>query len=205
MDKKIIFKNKELTRTKVKNNILHFYNMAESIHKIDWYKEALNFAIEETTKKHGYINNELLNISCGIIAALSPVKQWDQNKKEFINCLHGNKVGHMKQFIMKAENIKASKGTKAEILNILKGKKISSFFLNIRFPESIENVTIDRHAVSISLKYWINESEYKMTEKQYNFFKDCYIWTAQSLNISPMLLQSITWLIFRENKQLYKQ
>jgi hypothetical protein len=63
-------------------------------------------------------------------------------------------------------------------------------------------VTIDRHALSVALDYWVSDEEYSgMTKKQYEFFRDCYIWTADSIGVSPLRLQSATWVVFRRIKK----
>jgi hypothetical protein len=71
-------------------------------------------------------------------------------------------------------------------------------------PHKADNVTIDRHALSVSLRRWIREEDYAgITKNQYKFLEDCYKYTADIIGISPVLLQSTTWERFRKIKQNY--
>jgi thermostable 8-oxoguanine DNA glycosylase len=73
--------------------------------------------------------------------------------------------------------------------------------MSINYCSSYDGVTIDRHALSIALGYRIADDSFRaMTRTQYEFFEECYRYTAKALGISPMLLQSSTWQVFRERK-----
>lgn len=182
------FKGKEYSRTKVKNNILKIWEKCSEVEKYDWYLEAYNFADMNTD------NQTDLDKFIGIIAAFSPLKTWEQNKKLALKFWLGAKGGHFKCLVDKAQKIKDSSGSVDKILLILKGDKISSFFLNIRYYNKHSNVTIDRHALSIAIGYKISIG---LTSKEYQFFQDCYIYTANLLNVTPLLLQSATWVKYR--------
>jgi hypothetical protein len=204
------FKNQTLTRTKVKNNILKIWNLTSKEDQYDWYQEALSFAIDVLTphvdifKKNNWSKELSINKACGIISALSPLKTWSQNKSIALDLIITNDCGHINSFKQKALDIINSNGTDEEILAILKGRKISSFYLNIRYPQKAENVTIDRHALSVALGKWITEDDYRgITHKQYEFFKQCYILAAEKLEVSPLLVQSATWVKWRQIKKEY--
>ena len=193
---KQVYKNVNLSRTKVKNNILKIWAQTYESERFDWYECAHNFAKNNTK------NEVELSKFIGVIAALSPLKSWSQNKTLAYEVYNGKKTGHMVQFINKALNILNSDGKDCTILDILKGNKISSFYLNIRYFNDFQHVTIDRHALSIALGHKITNIEYSgITSKQYNFFVQCYIFTAKSLKINPLLLQSSTWVKYRTLKK----
>ena len=194
------YKGANLSRTIVKNNILKIYNLTEKADRFDWYQDAHNFA-----KSLSCDYDISINIACGIISALSPVKQWEQNKNCAISLLETGNGKHMKQFNDKALKILECDGSEKCIKEILRGQKIISFYTNIRHPHKNKEVTIDRHALSIALSKWIKEEDYAgMTGKQYKFFQDCYKYTADKIGISPVLLQSSTWERFRKIKQNYR-
>lgn len=208
---KQVFKGKLLTRTKVKNNILKIWDKTLPDERFDWYKDAKEFAINEVAQiislehsnqpKYSTYN---INKACGIIAALSPLKTWEQNKKIAIEFVLTENCGHIQQFKNKALDILKSSGTDEEILSILKGKKISSFYCNIRYPQQCTNITIDRHALSIALNTWITDEDYRgITQNQYDFFVDCYKLASQKVNVSPLLMQSATWVRWRKIKTNY--
>ena len=193
------FKGQVLTRTKVKNNIMHFYNKSDKSDRYDWYADAHKFAQE--------LSNDYdipITTSCGIIAALSPMKMWEQNKKCAISFLETGNGKHMGTFQKKSEEILSCNGNEDCIKSILKGRKIVAFFINMLHPHKADNVTIDRHALSVSLRRWVREEDYAgITKNQYKFLEDCYKYTADIIGISPVLLQSTTWERFRKIKQNY--
>jgi hypothetical protein len=198
---KQVHKNIVLSRTKTVNNILKIWNLADKSDKYDWYRSANRFAGFLFSLDEG-IN---LNQAAGIIAALSPVKQWKQNKKCAIELILSGDCGHMKQFKNKALAILHSSGSEEDILKILHGQKIQNFYLNIRYPKLAIALTIDRHALSVCLGRWIDQTEYSgLTGKQYQFFAECYRIAALKLNVSPLLVQSVTWLVWRRIKQNYR-
>ena len=196
MNNKLVYKNINLTRVKVKNNILKIWTQTSESERFDWYESAHNFAKNNTS------NEVELSKFIGVIAALSPLKSWNQNKSLAYDVYNGKKSGHMPVFIGKALNILNSNGKDYTILDILKGNKISSFYLNIRYFNDFQHITIDRHALSIALGHKITDMEYAgMTTKQYNFFVQCYIYTAKSIGVNPLLLQSATWVKYRTLKK----
>lgn len=189
-----VHKGVELSRTKVKNNILKMWRGSTQDDRKDWYKEA-NIWCEN----HGVTT---VSKVAGVVAALSPVKRWDQNLKIASDMICTNDCGHMGVFKDKARRILVSDGSDEEILDILNGRKISSFYLNIRYPDKSNNITIDRHALSIALGHKVTDIEYSgLTAKQYAFFVECYTIAAAKVDISPLLMQSGTWVYYRREGQ----
>ena len=198
MDKTITFKGKYLSRTIVKNNIIKVYN--QSTHKNDWYKDA-NMFCKYLSDRYKVPFNSVV----GIVSALSPLKTWDKNQEIAEYFLDKRLIKKDNKFIqlpnqcIKAEAILYT-DNEVEILDILSGAKTKSFYLNIRYPERITDVTIDRHAISIALGRISTDFEQQLSTKQYKWFVDVYKWTAKSLGIRPLLLQSITWETWRNIK-----
>lgn len=197
---KQVFKGDILTYTKVKNSILKIWDLCDDSYKNDWYQEANIFCSQLALQ--GRLSRSKV---VGIVAALSPMKRWETNKQLAIDLVNGESVGHMKAFVKKAEDILNCDGSDEQILTILNGRKISAFYMNIKYPDNSNHITIDRHALSICLGYWITDSEYQgMTASQYNFFCECFVLAANKVGVSPLLMQSTTWLKWREIKQDYK-
>jgi len=206
------FYNKQYTRTQVKNNILKVWDATNETDRFDWYKAANDFA-------HGLANiapsNDGYHLdvarACGVIAALSPMVHWNRNKKLARELIEDSKllnvwiiVDHMaclKANARKAAAILLSDGSDDAILDILKGKKTSAFFLNILYPNKAISLTMDRHAISIALGRKITKGEEKylqLTAGQYKFLVECYRWTAAKLKVNPLILQSATWVLWRK-------
>ena len=196
------FKGTELTRTKCKNNILSIWNQCTEEDKFDWYQSAHEWAKEEAK----VLNTDTQKV-CGVVAALSPLKTWKQNLKLASQMVRTNKsVGHTRLCNKKGLEVLKSDSSDESILEILNGNKISSFYLNIMYPNRINSITIDRHALSCLLGYWVTDDDYRgITKNQYEFFVQVFQWTAEKLGISPLLLQSATWVRWRKIKNNYKK
>lgn len=187
----------KLSKTKIKKNILAVWNQCSENDKYDWYAEAHSFAKSLTSPGLSLVQ------SCGIVAALSPMKQWNENKRIAALLAKENIDSgiHTSTCTQKALRIKfcASEGQINEqmVLDILNGEKIKSFFINILHPEKVEHVTIDRHAYSIAVGRKMTDRDMKLTKKQYTYYADIYRELAKELGVSPSLLQSATWVRWR--------
>ena len=213
------FKGLDLTRTQVKNNILKVWDYTTNQDRHDWYQEAHEYAVqliwEATDVEYRHAaryDKPRISKACGVISALSPMVLWKVNKRlawELIVDQHGEgweDLKCLKANAKKAWLIIQSDGSDDAILGILKGQKTSAFYLNIRYPEKAICLTIDRHALSIALGVRItkdNDELFQMTAKQYEFFQECYRWTAAKIGVSPLILQSATWLLWRREKRNY--
>tara|TARA_R110000803_G_scaffold16197_5_gene44453 strand:- start:1194 stop:1835 length:642 start_codon:yes stop_codon:yes gene_type:complete len=204
---KFPFRNRELSRTQVKNNILEVLNEASNetyAGGLNWYSDAYNFA-QDLSKKSEYNIAQVV----GVIAALSPMKAWEQNKKlakEFI--LDGKRAGTFKNLVGKANDIlnlgAHSDKIEDEVVKVLNGQKIVNFFLNIYHPNKDVAVTIDRHAIGIALlgskRIKLEKEELTVTAKQFEFLVHCYKWASAEKSMSAIQLQAITWEHFRQLK-----
>lgn len=196
---KQVFKGEVLTRTKVVNNIVRTFLKSSDVDRYDWYKDAHNYALYLAKTF-----NVSIIIASGVISALSPVKRWEENKKLAYTFIKsgGDCRGHIQQFLDKARLILQVADTEEDVLAILNGSKIKSFFLNILHPTDNSRVTIDRHALSIALNEICTDEMYSgMTKIQYDFFVKCYQKAAEKLGVSALLVQSSTWVYFRNNKK----
>jgi len=213
---KQVFKGQTLTTTKTVNNILRVYDRSNESAKSNWYREANSFANEllwdiyifplKVSKNHSPLaawadKKNTLNKICGVIAALSPLKPWDENKRIAESFLKTGNAYHTKVMTQKAQDIMDSDGEIETICDILNGRKISSFFLNIVDPQNIHAVTIDRHAQDIALGKVLTDDKRSMTVGQYEFFANCYQIAAKKRGIQPSLMQSTTWVTWREEKK----
>jgi hypothetical protein len=202
------FKGLKLSRTMVKNNIMKVYNMCEIRHMDDWYVKAKVLSINTWVNFQNHYGLKIGGIAkvTGILAATSPMKRWEENIKLTQDFLANGKCGHFGAVNEKCKRILESGGSDTEILDILGGRKTQRFYMSIKYPLDYGGVTIDRHALSIALGYRIsNETFSCMTKKQYEFFEECYRYTASHIGITPMLLQSSTWQVFRERKLEFKK
>ncbi len=203
----ILFKSKRLTRTKCVNNILRVYDRSLDEHRRDWYQEARNFAVDQ-------IANEIdptrtlasVRKAIGIVAAFSPMKSWETNKTCALHFVQTGVGKHTKVFTKKANDILASDGRVESIMDILNGNKIQSFFMNILRPDTSDEITIDRHALSVALGGYVDDTMTQgITMTQYEFFVNCYKLAGIKRAVRGTLMQSATWMTFRVNKNDYKR
>lgn len=194
MKTKIRIWNKHYSRTVLKNNILRVWLRCDEEDRFDWYLDARNKA-QEIANESGLP----LIVVVGVIAALSPKLTWRRNLIEArAMCLNRN-CKQMGLFKRKALDIIYSTGTQSEIESILRGNKITAFFRNIMFPGNQESVTVDRHAIRIALgKDFTDDELIALGDNAYQFIQESYKYTAEKIGVSPLLLQSATWVRYRK-------
>lgn len=206
-----IIKDDVWSRTQVKNNILAVWNATSDVDRFDWYQAANHYAHElanVSPSNDGYHLD--VSRACGVIAALSPMLHWNQNKKLARELIEDAKLLNiwaivedmkcLKANARKAGYILLSDGSDDAILSILHGKKTSAFYLNMRYPDKAISMTMDRHAISIAFGMKItkeDEKYFQLTAGQYKFLVECYRWTAAKLGVNPLILQSATWVLWR--------
>lgn len=196
------FKGTTLYRKRCIDNILKVYNNPEFEGDATWYRDANKYA-QTLASKFKLTNLQV----AGIIAALSPLKSWNENKKIAEQFLLNGNGKHTEAMKQKAKDIKAYNNSleREFILTTLRGNKISNFFLNIAYPEAKDHVTVDRHAIAVCLNRNINENEgVGITDNQYEFLASCYRDAAERLGVLPNVVQSVTWVKWRKLKQAKK-
>jgi hypothetical protein len=173
----------------------YLYNEAKN-----WYPKAHKFAADFAVEY-----DISIVITSGLIACLSPQKNWFHNlelTEEFLQS-EGTYCRHTGSQVDKARRIYAQKDDKQRnILTILGGLKTQNFFLNIYNPKDDWAVTIDNHMIGAMTGDFNNKV---VTNKQYNFLKDCLIDYAKELNMLPNVLQSYIWLTVKEIKKDIKK
>ena len=188
----------EYSRTKLQNNIKKTYSLSLESELNDWYQEAHNFGIDVAS-----LFDIPLSKVLGIVSVLSPLREWELNKKQAIEFIASGDCGHMKNNKKKAKDILSldvDSALEYNILKIINGQKTTAFYLNMMYPNRSDYVTIDRHAVAIAIGRNATENEQALNGKQYTFLRDCYIMVAIKLGLAPLHLQSITWQTWKRLK-----
>lgn len=138
----------------------------------------------------------------GILAALSPQKEWNDN---VAGAQHVARTGTHWNKATTANNEKAIRILAGEHpLNVLGGHKVVSFYKNIVNPEDPESVTIDKHAhdIAVGIPYGTRAKDSNDlglgSKGRYNHFSDAYRTASGHLNIEvPAILQATTWVAHR--------
>ena len=201
------------SRTKIKNNIIKTYRQKTKSELNDWYQEAHDFGIEVSEMFDNVSKRQVL----GIISALSPLKEWNKNKELAVDLILTGNAGHMKRNVQKARDILALKTAGIhcnhdeflgyndaitidfKIRQILNGKKTKKFYTNMAYPRGT-GVTVDRHAIAIAIGRTATNKEQAISKEVYTFIEKCYIMVAETLNLDPLHLQSITWQTWKRVK-----
>lgn len=147
--------------------------------------------------------NTPIDIVCGIMAAMSPQKRWEENVilcKRYVENVNDFK-GHVRKMVSKAHIISMYannyKDRKAFIERMLNGPKIVSFFNNMLNPYDNSYITIDTHHLSICLG---NSKVKTCTVKQYEFLKEETLKFAKKQRLLGNEVQAILWTHYRNNK-----
>lgn len=187
------------TDTPSVSNVLAVYNGA-SAHAIregiSWYLDAHNYSI---------LLSSTYDISvaqaAGIIAALSPMNGWENNKRKAMQLIrqgHGEGCG-LKKNVAKAMDILLG-GYDVDPLDILGGDKVRAFYATILDPTGDIDPVIDRHAFDIAVGERTDEKRRGILSRKgvYSEFANVYREAAKSVGIGAAQMQAITWVAWRE-------
>jgi hypothetical protein len=180
-------------------NVLAVYNGA-SAHAlregISWYTDAHNYAILLC------MNYDIsVAQAAGIIAALSPMNGWENNKRkatQLIRQNNGEGCGLLRN-VAKAEAILFG-GFDIDPLDILGGDKVRAFYQTILDPTADIVPVIDRHAFDIAVGERTDERRRGALGRKgvYGQFADVYREAARIVGIGAPQMQAITWVAWRE-------
>lgn len=189
---KRLYKNPKI----VLDNLSKVYNKCldnDLVEGKSWYENANSFSLK--LSEHYSVSPM---VCAGVIAAMSPMKNWEDNKiiAEEIIKTSGRRGKHFQTQIQKARKILFS-NSHSEIEIILNGLKTVNFFNNIHNPKSERHVTVDRHHLYLS----IGRDVKYCTTKQYEFLKEITCIFAKEKDLIPSELQSILWVCWRRIKK----
>lgn len=191
-----------MTDTPHVSNVLAVYNgaTADNIREgLSWYLDAHNVALR-LAKAYGLSVRQ----TAGIIAALSPMNGWENNKRKAEQLLiQGNGEGcGLKNNVAKAIAIYngGSAFMQPDPLDILKGDKVTAFYRTILDPFGDIDPVIDRHAFDIAVGERTDEKRRGILGRKgvYSEFANVYREAAKVAGIGSAQMQAITWVAWRE-------
>lgn len=150
-----------------------------------WYNEAHDYAVS-LSEEFGI---ELSKV-CGVIASLSPLKEWGLNKRIAKQFLQGKRNVHTRLQVRKAEWILEGK----DIELCLGGLKTINFYQNILNPTDKRWVTVDSHM------HWMYKEYPSLTPKKYNLIKNDFINYAHQTKQIGCQVQACAWLVVKRIK-----
>lgn len=178
------------------SNVLAVYNGASAQNMregLSWYLDAHNFAgmLADAT-------GHSVSAMAGIIAALSPMNGWENNKNKARQLVtQGNGIGcGLRRNVVKAESILNG----ANPLDILGGDKVRAFYQTILDPTGDIDPVIDRHAFDIAVGERTDEKRRGILSRKgvYHEFAQVYRDAAKVAGIGAAQMQAITWVAWRE-------
>jgi hypothetical protein len=185
-------------------NILKVYRMAteaEHRHGTTWYANAQATA-EQIADRHVVP----VRVVVGVIAALSPNNKWERNVNDadqmLAAFLRGDPVDVCKPSTYTKMRdkawaiIEAMPETDEEVIQILNGQKIVSFFKNIMGHDT---VTIDGHAFNIARfkRVTLTDDSTNLSKSVYQEMQAAYVRAAKRVGLKVYELQAITWVVWK--------
>lgn len=187
-------------------NILACYNRAtgETLREgLSWYLDAHNFA-----RTVGGGRGHHIERNAGIIAALSPMNEWENNKNKAMRLIslrgrvvigpnNSNGIG-LSSNVRKAIDIYNG----GEPLDILGGNKVRAFYRTILEPTGDIDPVIDRHAFDIAVGRVTNDKARGILDRKgvYDEFAHAYREAAKVAGIGSAQMQAVTWVQWRMEK-----
>ena len=184
------------TDTPTVANVLAVYNGA-SAHAmregLSWYLDAHN-----VSRALASAHNLTVAQVAGIIAALSPMNGWENNKRKAAQLIsQGNGEGcGLRKNVAKAMAIFDG----ADPLDILKGDKVRAFYRTILDPFGDIDPVIDRHAFDIAVGERTDDKRRGILGRKgvYEEFAHVYREAAMVAGIGAAQMQAVTWVAWRE-------
>ena len=185
----------------MERNILACYyraNADDMENGLSWYGKARSVA-GRLADDYGIEINQAI----GVIAALSPGREWQRNIadatiliSEYTSGIRGKRLSYVGTYgrrnVVKATLILQSK----DPLDVLGGFKVRSFYSNIEDPANDSPVTIDRHAKCCA--YGIKNSANSIVrDSEYEYIAEHFRRAANKIGLVPNQLQSIAWVAWR--------
>ena len=185
-------------------NITSVYRDADETQHAEgllWYSNAQK-AAHDIALKH----DVPVYLVVAVIAALSPNNKWTRN---IVNAdsligafIRGDGIDSVKvstyhKMKAKAWDILAARPDYEGAKTMLKGQKITSFFMDIMGEF---NVTIDGHARNIAYgeRVGLTDDRTNIGVREYRALQAAYEEAARRVGLMPYQLQAITWRVWRD-------
>ena len=185
-------------------NIVSVYRDADETQHAEgllWYSDAQK-AAHDIALKH----DVPVYLVVAVIAALSPNNKWTRN---IVNAdaligafIRGDGIDSVKvstyhKMKAKAWDILAARPDYDGAKAMLKGQKITSFFMDIMGEF---NVTIDGHARNIAYgeRVGLTDDRTNIGVREYRALQAAYEEAARRVGLMPYQLQAITWRVWRD-------
>lgn len=160
---------------------------AKDAHTSDWYFDANKWA-QDVAQRLDYTLEQVV----GVTALLSPMTEWELNKRRAERVLeawqHGEKISV--SFKRTMENVyKCLNGEEFTF-----GPKTGVFYQNILTPDKNVPATVDSLAISIVLGMGAIPGTYSVKDNTLEAIQEVYSIAANHYNVPISSLQAATWV-----------
>lgn len=173
-------------------NILSCYRRAtaaEHAAGMVWYNDAHALALE--------LSPDDVWRGAGVIAALSPLKEWSLNVRYARRAFETGIVsGNMPMHNAIAQRILDGEHP----LDVMRGDKTRNFTMAIATDGLSDVATIDRHAHDIAMAEVFTDDTRKIGKRIYRDMAHAYALVAADVNVSVNQIQAITWITWKREK-----
>lgn len=163
---------------------------------IAWYADARLIADALASRY-----DVTLEVSAGVLAALSPLNSWGNNVNLGARMLASG--GTLESGYLKANLAKARRIIAEGNISALGGLKVNNFYTSI-ITGGQEGVTIDRHAYCLAFNdRSMTQKVPSLTPTRYAEIAERYVRAARILSreygmpLTPAIVQAVTWVVWR--------
>ena len=186
--------------TQFESNIRDYYNQAteEQLSQgLDWYIRANKFA-RSLVKRYSVD----LDAAIRVIAVLSPLTDWDKNKRAAELIVRAHVAGQVwaETGIMIGKNVTKAFQILSGSPDALKGPKVECFYDNIAHAYTSQKVTVDRHAYRVVIDDPNYPYQKNIPADDLRVAREAYANVAAEFNILPMQLQAVCWIVLKDKR-----
>lgn len=195
----IVFPEPELAQSRI-TGILETACDTDIDKGATWYFDV-NKLCEEMAK-----GSELKHITpvhvAGIIAALSPMRSWPDNINKARDAVDTGIARGLGHTVETATTIWHGFDPEIVISRTGNNPKVYSFFKNIAYPETSDDVTIDRHMWNLLFDDLgvVEKAGLRFKGREYQWAASQFRTVASGFDLLPHQLQAISWLAWRRKQ-----
>jgi hypothetical protein len=172
---------------------------------LNWYPSAHAQAV---TFADSY--GVTVDAACGVIAALSPGRNWDTNLDdarifldEWQRGARGNRLPLVGSYGWRNVRKAAAIASGSAPLDILGGNKVRAFYACMADPSNDCHVCIDRHAKCAAVGRFLGDTV--VSNAEYPILARHYLRAASRNHLLPNQYQAIIWVTWRRLKGVLEQ
>ncbi len=138
----------------------------------------------------------------GIIAALSPMRSWTDNINKAREAVWSGAARGLGHTVETTSIIWHGFDPEIVISRTGNNPKVYSFFKNIAYPETSDDVTIDRHMWNLLFDDLgvVEKAGLRFKDREYKWAAAQFRQVASEIDLLPHQLQAISWLAWRRKQ-----